>query len=40
MRLQTETVQSMKFGNKSLISSHIFLGMWLFMHAGIKNKTC
>ena len=29
-------VAPLKFGNGYVISSHPLLGMWLFIHAGIK----
>ena len=31
-------MQLLKYGNGEVISSHIFLGMWLLMHARIKIK--
>ena len=37
---KTLSVQSLKFGNGYVISSHILLGMWLHIHAGIKGKPC
>ena len=32
---ETPMVAPLKFGNGQVISSHIFLGMWLQTHAGI-----
>ena len=32
-------LQPLEFGNE-LISSHMLLGMWLHIHAGIKIKPC
>ena len=37
---QTSAVQLLEFGNGKVNSSHSLLGMWLFIHAGIKVKPC
>ena len=37
---QTSTVQPLKLGNAYVISSHTLLGMWLFIHDGIKVNLC
>ena len=34
---KTSMVQSLKFRMGKVISSNTLLGMWLFIHAGIKN---
>ena len=33
---QNSLVELLKFGNGNVISSHILLGIWLFIHVGIK----
>ena len=37
---QTSTVQQLKFGNVSVISSHTLLDKQLLTHAGVKGKPC
>ena len=37
---QNSTVQQLKFGNGSVISSHTLLSMWLSIRAGIKDAPC
>ena len=37
---QTSMVELFKFGNGLVISFHTFLGMWLFIRAGIKVEPC
>ena len=34
---QTSTAASLKFENGLIITYHIWLGMWLFSHAGVKH---
>ena len=36
---QTSTDASLKFGNGWIISPYILLGMFLLIHAGIKDDT-
>ena len=37
---ETSTVQPLKFGNGSVISSNTLPGIWLLIHAGIKDNPC
>ena len=40
IRSQTSMVQPLKFGNELVISYHIFLALWLLIHAGIEISQC
>ena len=37
---QTSTVLALKFGIGEVISSHMSMGIWLFLQVGIKVNPC